>query len=139
MRVRYVTVALLLVAHALFSGLVSAAEPAGQPLLAGVVRGGFAVVADAGLKKVFVGRIAVPEYPHEGRRDHWSGSGIFRAVVTPAGKVTNVTVVKSTGYRVMDESVLVAARRWRGKPGRNREVDFSMTFIAPPRRGMPGH
>jgi TonB family protein len=138
MRTRAATVALGFVVCAFVSAVVSAAEPAGQPLIAGVGRGGFAVVADAGLKQVFVGRIAVPEYPHEGRRDHWSGSGIFRALVTPAGEVADVTVVKSTGYRVMDESVLLAARRWRGKPGRNREVDFSMTFVAPPRRGMPG-
>lgn len=139
MRARALTIALALVAHACVSGLVCAADPAGQPLLAGVGRGGFAVVADAGLMKVFVGRIATPEYPHEGRRDHWSGSGIYRAFVSPTGKVTNVTVVKSAGYRVMDESVLYAVRRWRAKPGRNREVDFSMTFVAPPRRGMPGH
>lgn len=81
----------------------------------------------------------VPEYPYEGREYHWSGSGIFRAFVTPDGKVTDVTVVKSTGFRVMDNSVVRASRHWRAKPGRKREVDFSMTFVAPPRRGMPGY
>jgi hypothetical protein len=58
MRTRAATVALGFVVCAFVSAVVSAAEPAGQPLIAGVGRGGFAVVADAGLKQVFVGRIA---------------------------------------------------------------------------------
>ena len=99
---------------------------------------GFGVVADAGLLRVFV-KMAPPGYPYEGRRYYWSGSGIFRAFVNPAGKVTDVTVVKSTGHRALDDSVILAARHWRAKEGRPREVDFSMTFVAPPRRGMPGY
>ena len=128
----------LAVAGLLAIGSLAAADLQNRPLLV-AARRGFTVIADAGLRNVFPGRMAVPEYPYEARRDHWSGSGIYRAFVTPEGKVTKVTVVKGARYRVMDDAVIYAARRWRAKPGRSREVDFSMTFIAPPRAGMPGH
>ena len=128
---------MLLGAVLVHQDLAAAEKPRQAFLVAG--RRGFTVLADAGLRTVFVDRMAVPEYPYEAKRDHWSGSGIFRAFVTPTGKVERVTVVKSTGYRVMDDSTVTAARRWRAQPGRSREVDFSMTFLAPPRRGMPGY
>ena len=138
MRLRSITASCLLVVALFTNDHVAAADRSNRPLLV-AGRRGFTVIADAGLTSVFTGRMAVPEYPYEARRDHWSGSGIYRAYVTPEGKVEKVTVVKGARYRVMDDAVIYAARRWRAKPGRNREVDFSITFIAPPRGGMPGH
>ena len=82
-------------------------------------------------------KIVLPEYPYEARQNSWSGRGTFRAHIAADGKVTRVEVVKSTGHRAMDDVVVIAARRWRAKPGRKMEVDFPMAFIAPPQ--PPAH
>jgi TonB family protein len=98
--------------------------------------GAFAIVADDGLQKVFPLMRRSPEYPHEARRNHWSGAGLFRAEVTPSGSVANVKVLKSTGHRVMDEMVVTSVRTWQAAAGKKREVDFAIAFVAPA-RGMP--
>jgi TonB family protein len=74
-----------------------------------------------------------PTYPYEARRNNWSGRGVYRAFVTPEGKVSRVTVLHSTGHPVMDETVITAALHWHAKPGRPREVDFPIIFVAPGR------
>lgn len=74
----------------------------------------------------------LPEYPYEARAKSWSGRGTFRAYVEANGKVSRVVVIKSTGYKAVDEAVVTAARRWRAKPGRKLEIDFPIAIIAPP-------
>jgi TonB family protein len=91
--------------------------------------------------KVFTGpdigryfaRISIPEYPYEARRTGVSGRGTYRAFVEPNGQVSRVVVIKSTGSGSLDDAVVRAALRWRARPGKKREVDFPMAFIAPPR------
>jgi TonB family protein len=78
-----------------------------------------------------------PEYPYEARRNGWSGRGVYRAFVTPEGRVSRVVVLQSMGHSVMDDAVIHAAMQWRTKPGRPKEVDFPITFVAPP-RSTPG-
>jgi TonB family protein len=62
---------------------------------------------------------------------------VYRAFVTPQGKVSRVIVLRSTGHPVLDDSVVRAALQWRAKPGRPKEVDFPIIFLVPP-PGMPG-
>jgi TonB family protein len=114
---------------------VQAASAAGRRYLL-VRNGGFVIAADDGLQKVFTVMRRAPEYPYEGRRNHLSGAGLFRADVAPSGAVTGVKVVKSTGHRVLDEAIKVAVQTWQTPPGKKREVDFAIAFIAPS-RGMP--
>ena len=78
-------------------------------------------------------RIWVPEYPFAARRNGVSGRGTYRAYVEASGKVSRVTVIKSAGLRDLDDAVVRAALNWRGRPGKKREVDFPMAFVAPPR------
>jgi TonB family protein len=72
-----------------------------------------------------------PLYPYEARRNHWSGRGVYRAFVTPEGKVSQVTILHSSGHFVLDDLVIRWALYWRAKPGRPKEVDFPMVFVAP--------
>jgi TonB family protein len=94
------------------------------------------VITGPELLQVFI-RPRPPEYPYEARVNGWSGKGIYRAFVTPEGKVSRVIILHSAGHSVMDDMVIRTAMHWRAKPGRPKEVDFPIIFVAP-RRGSPG-
>ncbi len=93
------------------------------------------VISGPELKRVFINPLP-PQFPYEARRGVWSGRGVYRAFLTPEGKVSRVLILLSMGHPVMDEAVVRAAMQWRAKPGRPKEVDFPMIFIAP--RNTPG-
>ena len=70
-----------------------------------------------------------PDYPYVARRSKLEGSGLFRLRIDlGTGKVTNITIAKSTGVDVLDHSALWALRRWEFKPGRWKELDTPVTF-----------
>jgi len=96
----------------------------------------FVMVVPPELQTYFLSVSPPREVPYELRRKNWSGRGVFRANMDANGKVTAATVIKTTGYPLADEALLGAIRKWRGKPGRKREIDFPLSVVAPP-RGMP--
>src|SRR5438270_698885 len=66
-----------------------------------------------------------PEYSDQDRLYHHQGDGLFRITLNPkTGLVTQVLVVKSTGFASLDNSAVTAIRQWRWKPGRWKEVDM---------------
>lgn len=70
-----------------------------------------------------------PRYPSNFRRANIGGTGRFRMNIDfKTGKVTSVTVVKSTGIDGLDREAIFALRRWRFKPGKAREVEIPITF-----------
>ncbi len=76
-----------------------------------------------------------PVYALEFRRRHITGSGIFTLSVDKKGRVTGVTVRKSTGHRELDAQAIYGLRQWRAKPGTHREIDVPVTFSLPEKRG----
>src|SRR6266849_3541399 len=59
-----------------------------------------------------------PEYPREARRKHETGSGLLILHVDrETGRVTSVTVGKSTGFKDLDDAGIRAFSQWRFKPG----------------------
>ncbi len=58
-----------------------------------------------------------PVYPELARRQGWQGSVLVRATVTAAGKVSGVSLARSSGHTVLDEAALRAVRRWVFAPG----------------------
>lgn len=44
------------------------------------------------------------------------------------GLVSKMAVVRSTGFRTLDNSALFALRQWTWKPGRWKEIDMPVTF-----------
>ena len=70
-----------------------------------------------------------PEYPVNDRRNYHQGRGIYRVFVDfKTGWVTNVTIVKSTGWQSLDAAAISALRQWRVKPGKWKHFDFPVTY-----------
>lgn len=84
----------------------------------------FVVVVPQEMQKYFT-RISPPrEVPYQVKRNGWSGTGTCRVNVDARGRVTRAAVVKTTGYRVLDEALIAGIRTWRARPGKQREIDF---------------
>jgi TonB family protein len=63
-------------------------------------------------------KTVAPEYPIKERAKHHVGGGWFRLILDlNTGVVTKAELLKSTGYRNLDDSALQALRYWRWKPG----------------------
>jgi TonB family protein len=79
------------------------------------------------------------EYPLAERRHHHEGSGVFRVILdTQSGAARRVIVIKSTGFKGLDDSAITSLSKWRWKPGRWRSIDYPITFIfGPPPPGLP--
>jgi TonB family protein len=48
--------------------------------------------------------------------------------INPAGTVTKIDVVKSTGSPLLDSSVITDFKRWRFKPGTASRWQFPVSF-----------
>jgi TonB family protein len=97
----------------------------------------FVLVVPPEMKRYFTTILPPREVPYEVKKNHWSGTGTFRVSIDSTGRVMSVGIVKSTGYRGLDETLATAVLTWRARPGKKREIDFPLT-VQPPPRGMPG-
>jgi TonB family protein len=71
-----------------------------------------------------------PRYPPEARSQHMTGTGLFRLTLDMStGSVAKVTVIKSTGKSILDNSAIDAFRQCRWKPGKWKEIDIPVVFI----------
>jgi protein TonB len=57
-----------------------------------------------------------PEYPDFARRKGWQGECLLRVVVSPAGKADAVSIHRSSGYAILDQSAAAAVKRWKFLP-----------------------
>ena len=70
-----------------------------------------------------------PDYPREDRRERHQGRAIIRLMLDlKTGFVTNLAVIKSTGFRSLDNCAVVAFRQWTWRPGKWKEIDMPVTF-----------
>lgn len=85
-----------------------------------------APLSDVRARSMFAPR---PAYPYEARRRQITGEGVaVLEVQTATGRVTNVTMLSSTGSNLLDQSTLAALRRWRFRPGTPARVTCPITF-----------
>jgi len=78
-----------------------------------------------------------PAYPYAAREKRLTGSGIVLVNVdSSTGTVVSAQMLKSTGYKLLDDSALEAFRQWRFKPGTVRKVRIPINFVM---RGSPGY
>jgi len=70
-----------------------------------------------------------PEYPYGERLNRHQGRGIIRLMLDlKTGVVTKATIIKSTGFTILDACAVAAFQRWRWKPGKWKEIDLPITF-----------
>lgn len=71
----------------------------------------------------------IPDYPYKDAGLGHRGTGCFRLFLDPkTGEVTDLSVLRSTGYDTLDSAVTAALRQWRWEPRRWKQVDIIVTF-----------
>lgn len=79
-----------------------------------------------------------PVYPHEAQFRGMQGIGTFKVQVnTETGKVSAVSVTKSSGYKMLDEATIDALKRWRLKPHTAAAFYFQMGYVPELEVGSP--
>jgi TonB family protein len=69
------------------------------------------------------------EYPVLDRARHHEGKGMFRIILDPkTGRVSEVSVINSTGFQSLDKSAVAGLHKWRWKAGLWKEIDIPVTF-----------
>ena len=70
-----------------------------------------------------------PEYPPDVVLRHVSGTGLFRLTINPrSGEVDEVKIVKSCGYKILNELAAKALLQWRFQPGTRGPVEVPVDF-----------
>ncbi|HYJ06718.1 MAG TPA: TonB family protein, partial [Chthoniobacterales bacterium] len=74
-------------------------------------------------------------YDREARMQRMAGTGIFRLRLdVTTGKVTEVAVMKSTGWKHLDQAAAGTLVRWRARvPASQSIVTVPVTFLNSPR------
>ena len=72
-----------------------------------------------------------PEYPREARAKGLAGKGIAAVEINPiTGRVTSVSILKSTGHDILDNAALRAVRQWRYRPGGITSAEIPIQFTS---------
>ena len=78
-------------------------------------------------------RMPRPEYPAEARKRFITGRGRYEVMFQPeTGVVKRVTVLESTGSKILDDAAVKALSQWRARPGRLGRIRVPFTFAFAP-------
>ncbi|WP_165799512.1 energy transducer TonB [Sphingomonas oleivorans] len=58
-----------------------------------------------------------PRYPIESRRRREEGTVRLRVVITPEGRVKEISIARSSGFERLDKAALETVRKWKFRPG----------------------
>ena len=58
-----------------------------------------------------------PYYPRSARRLGLEGQVMLKVLINVGGQVDDLTVVASSGHKILDRAALSAVRKWRFEPG----------------------
>jgi len=58
------------------------------------------------------------------------GTGVFVLNVEKTGVVINAQILKSTGYKILDESAVETLKRWRFQAGTAQQIKIPITFVS---------
>jgi TonB family protein len=68
------------------------------------------------MEKLVVGK-PTPDYPIDARRNRLEGTGLFKLFINEkTGTVSSVRILKSTGYKILDEAAIRGLKNWRFRP-----------------------
>ncbi len=70
-----------------------------------------------------------PPFPKKARAQHVHGTGVFTlAIDEGSGQVIDVKVLKSTGYKMLDDSAVDTLKRWEFPAHVVTRLDVPITF-----------
>jgi|CXWL01.1.fsa_nt_gi protein TonB len=72
-----------------------------------------------------------PKYPALARSRGWQGKVLLRVRVTAEGLSEAVTIHRSSGHEVLDESAVAAVEKWRFIPAKRGNTAVACTVIVP--------
>ena len=74
-----------------------------------------------------------PRYPRTARRRGAQGTVILSVYVDAQGRVDNLWVFESSGFRVLDNAALEGVKKWSFEPGRKGDTKVAMWVNVPVR------
>lgn len=72
-----------------------------------------------------------PAYPAVALRQGWQGQVMLRVQVNEEGVSDAVTIERSSGYELLDESALEAVKQWRFNPAKRGDIAIASSVIVP--------
>jgi protein TonB len=74
-----------------------------------------------------------PKYPRIARRRGYQGTVVIEALVNREGKVEDLRLSHSSGYRVLDRAAMKSVKNWLFEPGRRGDEEVEMWVKIPVR------
>ncbi|MEQ1638220.1 MAG: TonB family protein [Methylococcales bacterium] len=72
-----------------------------------------------------------PHYSDEARKNHLEGTVILRVQVNPEGACSDIFVKRSSGHKELDDSALIAVKKWRFIPGKRGDAPIVSWVTVP--------
>ncbi|MGZ8187985.1 MAG: energy transducer TonB [Methylosarcina sp.] len=72
-----------------------------------------------------------PNYPRIARSRGWQGKVLLRVQVSATGTCDKVTVHRSSGHEILDESAMEAVKKWRFIPARRGDNPVASSVVVP--------
>ena len=72
-----------------------------------------------------------PEYPPMARSRGWQGTVVLRVAVSAEGYSDSVSVERSSGHEILDESAVEAIKQWRFTPAKQGETAVESSVLVP--------
>jgi TonB family protein len=74
-----------------------------------------------------------PKYPRLARRRGYQGTVVIEALINREGKVEDLRLFHSSGYRVLDRAAMKSVKNWLFEPGRKGDEEVEMWVKIPVR------
>ena len=72
-----------------------------------------------------------PPYPRRARESGWQGRVILQLSISPHGRVMTAAIHESSGYSLLDNSAIQAAKNWTFEPAKNGGFPVPSTVNIP--------
>lgn len=72
-----------------------------------------------------------PTYPPIAKRRNWQGTTILLVDVSKQGEVKQISIEKSSGYKMLDKAALNSVKRWHFRPGTENGRAVPMEVLVP--------
>ncbi len=72
-----------------------------------------------------------PDYPRIARNRGWQGKVLLRVQVSVEGTSNEVTVYRSSGHEILDDSAVEAVKKWRFIPAKRGDKPVASSVIVP--------